>query len=106
MTEALPLRVHPSDQDHLLLTLLALLLLPLQSLVYGTPRKDTAEIREDLRKAELFINNRGSCSDPAPSSSSEGSGSVAASSTGSSSSSESNSGVPGAGRFTCFELFR
>jgi hypothetical protein len=86
----------PSPSSSLLLLLLLFLLLLHQSLVYGTPRKDTAEIREDLRKAELFINNRGSCSQPGTGSAGD-SDSMAATS---SSSSES------AGSFTCFELFR
>lgn len=30
----------------------------IQAVVYATPRKDTREIKEDVRKAEIFINNR------------------------------------------------
>lgn len=31
-----------------------------QAVVYATPRKDTRDIKEDVRKAEMFITNRSS----------------------------------------------
>lgn len=30
----------------------------MQAVVYATPRRDVSEISEDVRKAEVFINNR------------------------------------------------
>jgi hypothetical protein len=60
------------------------------NVVWSTPRKDAAEQSRDLRKAEIFINNRGGSSSGG--SSSEGGG--------------SSGGSGGQQSFCCFELYR
>ena len=53
--------------------------------MWSTPRKDASEQSSDLRKAEIFINNRGSSGGGSP---------------------DSSGGSGGRGTFCCFEQYR